>query len=68
MNVTLELDKRDDGWWITGFPLGFEDHGPYGTKQEANEDRLGLQRTLKQWDERGFWKAERVRGKNGLAI
>jgi len=48
--MKLKLTKRPDGLWITGFPTGFEDHGPYDDKAEANEDRAGLERTLEHWD------------------
>lgn len=39
----LKVEKRPDGWWITGAPLEM-DNGPYVTKDEANEDRAGLER------------------------
>jgi len=37
-----ELERRAAGWWIAGIP-DCEDAGPYDTKAEANEDRLGLE-------------------------
>lgn len=51
MNVKLKVTKREDGWWITNFPPGFDECGPYPTKDEATEDRIGLERTLEEWDE-----------------
>lgn len=39
--MKLKIEKREDGWWIVE---GDEDCGPYKTKREANEDRIGLQR------------------------
>lgn len=52
MKHKLKLTKRSDGWWVTGWPDGgFEDCGPYTTKDEANEDRQGLERMLLHWDD-----------------
>lgn len=40
-------EQRDDGWWITDVPPGVEEMGPYFTKAQAEEDRRGVERTLK---------------------
>lgn len=41
--VRLEIERRADGWWIverngTGLP----DMGPYRTRAEADDDRVGV--------------------------
>ncbi len=41
----LQLVKRPDGWWITGGPDDIPDMGPYATKDDAHQERAGLQRT-----------------------
>jgi hypothetical protein len=46
--IKLKLVKRPDGWWITNLPEGFDDCGPYDTRVEAEEDRAGVERTLKK--------------------
>lgn len=61
MKAKLKLEKRSDGWWITGWPQGFEDCGPYDNKAEANETKAGLERTLEHWDDRGFWTVGKSR-------
>lgn len=43
----LELDHREDGWWIIDPKKELDDHGAYTTKGEADEDRRGLERFLK---------------------
>lgn len=40
----LKPVRRADGWWITNMPIGFDECGPYSTKQEAQDDIAGLQR------------------------
>ena len=55
----LKIEKRDDGYWITGYP-GSEDCGPYATKGEADEDRRGLERTLLYDQEPGFWTSRKL--------
>jgi hypothetical protein len=47
----MKLTKREDGWWITNWPKGFLDCGPYGTRGEASEDLVRLTRTMLEWDE-----------------
>ena len=42
--VKLKVEKRNDGWWVTDLPYGFDDQGHYETKAEAEEARVGLQR------------------------
>lgn len=54
----LKTVKRTDGWWITGLPEGFEDHGPYKSKVDAQEGKAGLERTLKNWNNPIFWTSE----------
>jgi hypothetical protein len=50
--------KRKDGWWIVDI-LDSEDCGLYNTKKEAEEDRVGLERTEKNMDKRAFWTCEK---------
>ena len=52
--IKLKLEKRDDGYWITGHP-DWEACGPYDTRAEADDDRKGLQRTIDYGDEPDFW-------------
>lgn len=54
----LKTVKRGDGWWITGLPQDHEDHGPYRSKADAQEDKAGLERTLKNWNNPTFWTGE----------
>ena len=54
----MELEKRTDGWWITGVPDA-PDCGPYGTKAEADSDRKGMERFFQNEDDRGFFTVER---------
>lgn len=44
-SLPLELEKREDGWWVKD-PNNI-DMGPYHTKEDAEEDRRGMTR---------FWK------------
>lgn len=37
-----KLERRDDGWYIVDPRT--DDHGPYKTREEANDDRQGLER------------------------
>jgi hypothetical protein len=55
----LKLDKREDGYWITGYP-GCDECGPYNTRAEADDDRCGLERTLEFGDEPDFWTREKT--------
>lgn len=55
MQHTLTLERKATGWWLIpiGEPDGRIPVGPYRNKQEAEEDRAGLERT-----ERLFAKEE----------
>jgi hypothetical protein len=55
----LKLEKREDGYWIVGYPLSVE-CGPYKTRAEADDDRMGLERTIKYGDDPGFWKSSKT--------
>lgn len=61
--VRLKAERRSDGWWITGWPKGFEDAecGPYESRADLAEDKTCLERTLENWDRRSFWTTERPR-------
>lgn len=50
--VKLKLEHRGrKEWWVTGQPHDTADCGPYDTKGEAQEDKVGLE---KFWNE--LWK------------
>lgn len=59
--MRLRAEKRSDGWWITGWPKGFEgsDCGPYKSKAEVADDKAGLEATLENWDNRSYWTTEK---------
>lgn len=42
--VRLVCRQRGDGWWIVDDAGRLPDHGPYDTRREADEDRVGLAR------------------------
>lgn len=44
----MGAEHRADGWWIVNTPPGVDEMGPYETKREADEDRVGVQRWIKQ--------------------
>ena len=46
----MTLQKRKDGWWILHVPDSITEYGPYDTKDEAEEDRVGLARTFQMLD------------------
>lgn len=50
MATKLKVECRADGWWITNVPPGVEEMGPYTTKKEANDDRRGVERCLREDD------------------
>ncbi len=52
--TALQLERRPDGWWITGQPDTEPDCGPYGTKAEADSDRVGLARFYRHGHRRDF--------------
>lgn len=50
MPLLFKTERRTDGWWVTGLPNG-EDMGPYRTQDEANSDRVGVQKFYRHKDE-----------------
>jgi hypothetical protein len=40
--IALKLVRRPDGWWITNKPPGFDDSGPYESRQAAQAGCRGL--------------------------
>ena len=46
----MRIVKRDNGWWIIGVPSAvagserYTDCGPYRTRADAADDKLGLER------------------------
>jgi len=53
----MKCVKRDDGWWVCGIPE-CGDIGPYESRSEANEHKIGLQRTFDNIDNWSFWTTE----------
>ncbi len=54
----MDLEKRSDGYWITGVPDG-PDCGPYDRKADAAADRRGMIRFFRYEDDPGFFTADR---------
>lgn len=55
-----EVKSRPDGWWIAWeFEGASGECGPYTTKAEAEDDRVGLERTFKHINERTYWTTEK---------
>ena len=54
----MELEKRTDGWWITGL-LDGPNCGPYDRKADAESDRRGMARFFRHVDERDFFTVDR---------
>lgn len=50
----LALLRRGNVWWVTGGGDELEEMGPYRTRAEANEDRRGVQRYLRNCNRRNF--------------
>lgn len=42
--LTEPYKKPDGSWWFGGGVKSDPEYGPYRTKQEAHEDRVGLQK------------------------
>ena len=55
----MQIEKRDDGWWITNVPDWPEGCGPYDTKAEAVADRRGMNRFKRYQNEEGFVTSDR---------
>ena len=47
MTDRLELDERPDGLWIVDTEGELDAHGPYDTRDEAEEDLRGIAQFLK---------------------
>lgn len=45
--ITMRLKCVDGEWWIIDGVYGLQPHGPYKVKSAAEEDRRGLERTIK---------------------
>jgi hypothetical protein len=43
----MRLKKVDSEWWVIDGVYGLSPHGPYKTKDAAEEDKRGLERTIK---------------------
>jgi hypothetical protein len=55
----MKVKKKPDGWWIIDLPYECGDCGPYDTKEEAEEEKTGLQRSFDNLDNRKFWTSEK---------
>ncbi len=58
--MRLKTKRLGDNWWI----VGDEDYGPYGpydVKEDADSDRLGVQRTLQNWNDSKFCTTEKIK-------
>ena len=62
----MELQQRDDGWWIINVPDTVTECGPYPTKAMAEDSRRGLARFFKYCDEPGFVTCERRKASGPL--
>lgn len=58
--MKLKLKRVGKVWWITGTGDPADDCGPYDTRKEAEEDRAGLERTMRYGHERRFWTVEKL--------
>lgn len=59
--MRLWLAKMGTRWWI----LGFADYGPvgsYGTKAEAESDRIGMIRFIRHQNEPGYVTSTTCKG------
>jgi hypothetical protein len=52
--IVSEVERREDGWWITGLPEDVGDCGPYDTKASAEDDRRGMERFTKYEGKEGY--------------
>ena len=62
----MDLEKRGDGWWITGVQ-DTPDCGPYDSRTDAANDRKGMARFFKHEDQREFFTVERPPGPRVVA-
>jgi len=56
--MRFTVRRMGNSWWI----VGDEEDGPYGpydTKTEAEDDRKGLNRTERHWDDREYWTTKK---------
>ena len=56
--MKLETQKMGKNWWI----VGDEEDGPYGpydSRKEAEEDKVGLNRAERNRDNREFYTVEK---------
>lgn len=53
----MRTTSKDDGWWIVDIP-DCQDCGPYETKDDAEDDRWGLERFYKHYEKPNFITGE----------
>ncbi len=58
----MKTVKRAGQWWITEVP-GCLDCGPYETKDEAEDNRHGMERFVRHVDKPGYMTGDRNDGK-----
>ena len=56
--MRLTTKRLGSGWWIVG-DEDFGPYGPYETRKEAEEDRIGVTRSIRRSDDREFFTSER---------
>ena len=57
----LRLERRPGGWWIVDTPPGICTMGPYESKEEADDDRRGVQRWLRDYYDPSDYLTEQVK-------
>jgi len=56
----MRTERKGTAWWITNIP-DCDDCGPYDRKDDAEDDRRGLERFYKYHEEPGFIAGEKCR-------
>ena len=53
----LHVERINEAWWVLGLDV---DMGPYRTKQEAHEAKMGAQRYLRNCHRKNFVTTEKT--------
>jgi hypothetical protein len=62
--MPMTLTQRPDGWWIVDVPDTIDECGPYRTRAEAEQDRVGLARFFRhEGDARWFEGTKQLNGR-----
>lgn len=51
----MRTERRPDGWWIVEIPDTVSECGSYGTRAEAERDRIGLERFFRHEDDAAWF-------------